>query len=304
MKRFALAGVFSVLPTPFTDDGALDEDGVERIVAAHVATGVTGLTVLGVMGEADEQSEEERGRVLEAVLRTREALPVILGVTGPEASVVARRAQGAAAAGVDAVMVSPTRTLDLPDAVAAAATGGLPVVIQDYPAGSGVPLSIAEIVAVARSVDLVAGVKAEAPPTASAIRELRSSMPGLPALGGLGGLFLIDELRAGATGTLTGFPLPGALERIVRTFPDDPAGAEAEWTALLPLMRFEAFTPLNLAMRKEVWRMRGIIGSARCRRAGVALDDHAREDVRRALEQVGSSGEGSARSRNKARASG
>jgi 4-hydroxy-tetrahydrodipicolinate synthase len=217
VKELTLEGVFSVLPTPFTDDGALDERGVEGLVRAHVAAGVRGLTVLGVMGEADEQSEEERSRVVGAVLRTREALPVILGVTGAEASVVERRARDAAAAGVDAVMVSPTRTLGLAAAVAAAAAGGLPVVIQDYPAGSGVPLTTAEIATVARAVGLVAGVKTEAPPTASAIRELRSVLPGLPALGGLGGLFLIDELRAGATGTLTGFPLPGALERIVRT---------------------------------------------------------------------------------------
>jgi hypothetical protein len=69
-------------------------------------------------------------------------------------------------------------------------------------------------------------------------------------------------------------------------------------------MRFEAFTPLNLAMRKEVWRMRGVIGSARCRRAGVALDDHARTDVRRALEQVEARAEGLSGSRPEGRPAG
>ena len=99
-------------------------------------------------------------------------------------------------------------------------------------------------------------------------------------MGGLGGLFLIDELRAGATGTMTGFAMPERLVSIVRTSPTDPAAAEAEWTALLPLMRLEAFPPFSLAARKEVWRLRGVIPSARCRRVGAALDDTARADVR------------------------
>ncbi len=99
-------------------------------------------------------------------------------------------------------------------------------------------------------------------------------------------MFLIDELRAGATGTMTGFPLPDRLVDIVTGFPSDPQEAERRWTALLPLMRFEAFPPTSLAARKEVWRLRGVIASARCRRPGASLDDRGRADVARALEVV------------------
>jgi 4-hydroxy-tetrahydrodipicolinate synthase len=106
-------------------------------------------------------------------------------------------------------------------------------------------------------------------------------------MGGLGGLYLIDELRAGATGTMTGFAMPDRLVSIVRTFPTDPAAAEREWSRLLPLMRLEAIPPFSLAARKEVWRLRGVIGSARCRRAGARLDDIARDDIRRALAAAG-----------------
>ena len=133
---------------------------------------------------------------------------------------------------------------------------------------------------------LVVGVKAEAPPTSTAIATLARLRPDLDTMGGLGGLFLIDELRAGATGTMTGFAVPERLVSIVRTFPADPAAAEAEWAGLLPLMRLEAFPPYSLAARKEVWRLRGVIGSARCRRKGAELDEVARADVRRAVAAV------------------
>jgi 4-hydroxy-tetrahydrodipicolinate synthase len=105
-------------------------------------------------------------------------------------------------------------------------------------------------------------------------------------MGGLGGLFLVDELRAGATGVMTGFALPERLVSIVAGFAADPVAAQEAWAALLPLMRFEAFPPFSLAARKEVWRLRGVIGSSRCRRAGAQLDGRAGEDVRLALERV------------------
>jgi 4-hydroxy-tetrahydrodipicolinate synthase len=282
---FRLRGVFSVLPTAFHDDGALDEDGTRALVRAHVAAGVAGLTVLGVMGEAAELSEDERRVILATVRDAADGRPIVLGVTGPDAAIVADRAGAAADDGAAAAMVSPTPTLPLPDAVAAASCGGMPVVVQDYPPASGVRVTVEELAAPLGP--LVVGVKAEAPPTASAIAALGRLRPDLDAMGGLGGLFLIDELRAGATGTMTGFALPERLVSIVEAFASDPAAAEAEWTALLPLMRLEAFPPFSLAARKEVWRLRGVIGSAHCRRAGAVLDDVARADVRRALESVG-----------------
>ena len=285
-EPFRLDGVFGVLPTAFHDDGRLDLDGTTALARANRDAGVAGVTVLGVMGEAAELTDDERRQVVAAVVAGAAPLAVIVGVTGESREVVAARASDAAGRGVSAVMVSPARTLGLADAVDAAAEGGLPIVIQDYPAGSGVPLDHAGIAAVADGCRLVAGVKAEAPPTSGKIAALRQSHPGLGVLGGLGGLFLIDELRAGATGVMTGFALPERLVSIVAAFPTDPLGAERAWTALLPLMRLEAFQPFSLAARKEVWRRRGVIGSGRCRRAGAELDARAREDVRLALERV------------------
>jgi 4-hydroxy-tetrahydrodipicolinate synthase len=284
--RIRLDGVFSVLPTAFHDDAGLDLEGTAALVAANVAAGVAGLTALGVMGEAAELTETEREHVLATVIEAAAGMPVIVGVTGPSADVVAARSQAAAAIGVAGVMVSPTATLPLPDAVAAAAAAGVAIVIQDYPAGSGVRVSVDELVQVAEEQPLVVGVKAEAPPTSGTVEALRRRCPELGVVGGLGGMFLIDELRAGATGTMTGLAVPEHLVSIVGSYAADPEGAAREWAALLPLIRLEAFPPFSLAARKEVWRLRGVIGSARCRLAGARLDDRARDDVRRALDEA------------------
>lgn len=282
---FRLAGVFSVLPTAFHDDGRLDLDGTAALVRATCEAGVAGLTALGVMGEAAELAEDERRAVLASVTSTA-TVPVVVGVSGESPAQVADRARDAAASGASALMVGPARSIGLADAVAAAATAGLPIVIQDYPLGSGVIMTTDEIATVAGTQPLVAGVKAEAPPTSGSIAALRAAQPRLGLAGGLGGLFLLDELRAGADGVMTGFALPDRLVSIVRSYPTDPATAEREWERLLPLMRLEAFSPFSLVARKEVWHLRGVIGSSRCRRAGARLDDRARADIARALAQV------------------
>jgi 4-hydroxy-tetrahydrodipicolinate synthase len=285
-ERFRLEGVFSVLPTVFHDDGALDLDGTAAVVRATRDARVAGLTVLGVMGEAAELTEAERDAVLERVGDASPDLPRVVGVSGDSADVVASRARAAAATGASALMVSASRGIGLGDAVRAAASAGRPIVIQDYPAGSGVTVTVDEILEAAAAEPLVAGVKTEAPPTSGTIAALRGANPGLGLAGGLGGLFLIDELAAGASGVMTGFALPERLVSIVEQYPADPAAAERDWERLLPLMRLEAFPPMSLAARKEVWRLRGVIDSSRCRRAGATLDDRSRDDVRRAFERV------------------
>lgn len=285
-ESLRLEGVFSVLPTAFHDDGRLDLPGTAALVRAAREAGVAGLTALGVMGEAAELDEDERAEVIACIGAAAGPLPVVVGVSGESAALVTARARDAAGSGMRGVMVSASRSLGLADAVAAAAVAELPIIIQDYPAGSGVTVSATEIGRVAAGQPCVVGVKLEAPPTSGAVAALRSKHPGLGLAGGLGGLFLIDELRAGANGVMTGFAMPHRLVSIVRTWPENPGAAELEWERLLPLMRLEAFPPFSLAARKEVWRLRGVIDSAHCRRAGAELDQRARDDVRAALARV------------------
>jgi 4-hydroxy-tetrahydrodipicolinate synthase len=282
LTDFDLRGVYSVLPTPFTEDGVLDARGLAALVEAHIDAGVAGLTMLGVMGEAAELDETERRTVLATARATAAGRPIIVGVTGPDRNTVRTRAAAAAADGAAAVMVSPTLALGLAEAVDAA-TVGLPIIVQDYPIASGVELTAGDIADAAVDAPAIVGAKVEAPPTSGKMAELRHLAPQLGLAGGLGALFLIDELAAGATAMMTGFPMPERLVRILETFDRDPIAAEADWIGLLPLLRLEAFTPFNLAVRKEVWRLRGVIGSSFCRRHGVTLDDRARADIRRSL---------------------
>src|SRR3954470_21567452 len=64
MKLTAAAqGTFAIAPTPFHDDGRIDEDSIDRLVDFYGAAGCDGITVLGIMGEAPKLDGAESEQV-------------------------------------------------------------------------------------------------------------------------------------------------------------------------------------------------------------------------------------------------
>jgi 4-hydroxy-tetrahydrodipicolinate synthase len=53
----AFQGVYSIIPTAFTDSGALDEASQRRVVDLFIEKGANGLTALGVTGEVARLEE-------------------------------------------------------------------------------------------------------------------------------------------------------------------------------------------------------------------------------------------------------
>ncbi|NUT02893.1 MAG: dihydrodipicolinate synthase family protein, partial [Hamadaea sp.] len=84
-----LTGTWYISPTPFTDDGEVDQDSLRRIVDAAEAWNVDGITILGVMGEVADLTAAERETVLTTVAdAARGRLPFAVGCTAPAAAVV------------------------------------------------------------------------------------------------------------------------------------------------------------------------------------------------------------------------
>src|SRR2546427_9668423 len=102
------SGIFHILATPFLDDGALDVEGLPRLVDAVLGSGVTGITILGIAGEAHRLTDEERRRVVDAVVKeVRGRVPVAVGGSAAGAHLAPAYAGMAREHGADAVMVAP-----------------------------------------------------------------------------------------------------------------------------------------------------------------------------------------------------
>ncbi len=59
----------SIAPTPFHDDGRIDERSTDRMTDFFLESGVTGITVLGQMGEAPKLDHGEAVGVAARVIR-------------------------------------------------------------------------------------------------------------------------------------------------------------------------------------------------------------------------------------------
>jgi len=290
-----LRGVWNIVPTPFHDDGSLDEDGVGSVVDFVIGTGVDGLTVLGVMGEASKLSDDERRLVIQlAVERAAGRVPVCAGVTHAATDRAVAFAREAEALGAHSVMLAPPALAKPNDdalrahfrAVADAVT--VPIVVQDHPASSNVWMTAGLLAQITAASPRCRVVKLEDEPSPPKIRRLLAEAPDAIVLGGLGALMLLEELRAGASGTMTGFGYPDVLVEIVRRwFAGDAEGARAEFYRVLPLIRFETQPGLSLAIRKEIYRRRGAMASARVRAPGGQADPATLADLDDLVKQLG-----------------
>ena len=290
-------GVFSVLPTPFTPSGDIDPESLTRVIDLFLADGVDGFTALGVTSEVARLTEAERDRVLDTVVtHVHGRALVVAGTTAEGLRTCIEYTRRAKGAGVAAVMISPPRMPKInSDAVAkhfaeVASAVDVPIIVQDYPPISGYAMEPALLARIAREVPAARTIKLEDPPTpfkTSRILERTKDLE-VRIFGGLGGVFLLEELMAGAAGAMTGFAFPAILVRIVTLFRAARIDeAAAVFYRNVPLMRFEFQEGIGMAIRKEVLRRRGAIAHAAIRPPGGTLDDQTTLALDRVLAWTG-----------------
>ncbi len=291
-----LQGVFSVLPTPFLDNGDLDLASMGRVIDLFVAGGVNGVTALGVTGEIARLTDVERQTVLEAVVKhVNGRVAVVAGTTAEGLRTCIEYTRNAKAAGASAVMISPPRMAKLnSEAVvrhfaAVADAVDIELVVQDFPPITGFTMEPSLLARIAREIPRARTIKLEDPPTpfkTSRILEATKDIE-VRIFGGLGGVFLLEELMAGATGAMTGFAYPEILVDIVKAFRagDIDRAADVFYRAV-PLMRFEFQEGIGMAIRKEVLRRRGALSSSAIRAPGAKLDAATTAALDRVLNWV------------------
>jgi 4-hydroxy-tetrahydrodipicolinate synthase len=289
-----LEGVYSVLPTPFTPSGDLDDESLRRVIDLFVEAGVSGVTALGVTGEVARLTDEERRHVLEVVVRhVNGRIGVVAGTTAEGTRTCIAHTRHARETGATAVMVSPPRMPKLnSEAVVRHFTSlaeavDIEIVVQDYPPISGFAMEPWLLARIAKELPRARTVKLEDPPTPFKTSRILQACGEVPVriFGGLGGVFLLEELLAGATGAMTGFAFPEILVRIVALY---RAGSVDEAADLfyksVPLMRFEFQEGIGMAIRKEVLHRRGALASSATRAPGPALDQNTRDALDRVMK--------------------
>ena len=273
-----LEGVWNIVPTPFLEDGELDEASLPTLTRFVAGCGVDGMTILGVLGEAAKLSDDERGRVIRGVLAAAGDLPVCVGVSHAATGRAVAFAREAEALGAHSVMLAPPALARPNDdavlahylAVAGAVT--LPVVVQDHPASSGVFMSVELLATIADRAPTCRVIKLEDEPSPPKVGRLLAAATG-PARPGRPRR---DHAARGAAprrgrddDRLRLPRAPGRHRRPLSRRATRPGLARSS-TAIMPLIRFENQPGINLAIRKYLYQRRGAIATARLRAPGAS----------------------------------
>lgn len=274
-------GVYIIAATPFTENGAVDHESLRKLVDFYISHGVTGMTILGLMGEANKMTPQERRAVIDTVMGQAGGLPVIVGVSDAGLANLADLGKYAMDSGAAGLMVAPAAGPAREDrieayfhAVCDAIGAQTPLVFQDFPLSTAVPVSPALIRRLSDARSQIVMLKHEDWPGLSKISALRAMEASdgsdrLSILVGNGGVYLPQELQRGADGAMTGFSYPEALVQTVSLHrAGDVDKAEDLFDCYLPILRHEQQPGYGLALRKHILMKRGAIACAATRAPG------------------------------------
>ncbi len=291
-----LAGIHFMMPTPFDDLGEIDYECIPRLIKLATDAGCKGVVCLGEMGEHHRLTESERDVVVKtAIDEAKGKLTVTVGATAQSTHMAVRNAAMAAELGGSATMVAPPRMertnpetvfnffKSIDDAV------DIPIVVQDLPQSTNVIMPPAFIARLNQELEHIIYLNLEDPPTPPKVTSVRNiAGDDLGIFGGLGGVFLLEELLRGTCGTMTGFAYPEILVSVYNHLTNGEHNQAREvFYRYLPLIRYENQQGIGLSIRKEVLKFREALRTARVRRPGPEIDEMTRKELYETIESLG-----------------
>lgn len=286
-----MAGIITVLNTPFTADDTIDTDGVRRNVRNAIDAGVAGFLVPAMASEVGSLTDAERGLLLDTVLaECCGRVPVIGGTSAPDQASRLRLTRDAIDRGCGGVLVNMPFTdehayeRDLA-AIAALAPGF--IMVQDWDAvGPGMPVPF--IVRLFERIPLFTWLKVEVVPAGPKYTEVLDATNGaLRVAGGWAVMEMIDALDRGVHAFM-----PTGMHRIYvaiynRYRAGDRAGAYALFEKLLPVLRFSnQELNVSIAFFKQLLHRHGVYATANCRAPVKTLDATQQRRAEELIERV------------------
>ena len=293
MTEQMMAGVYTILVTPYDEQNRIDVESLQQLVDFNVAAGVHGLGV-ALGSEIVALSEAERQLVTRTVVaQARGRVPVVINTGGPVAELAVLYSQTAADDGADALMVRPPTFLPAgPEQVIAyfkaiSDAVRLPIFIQET---SETPVSGGLARRIAESCPNVRYIKVESlPPPYQVGLAVAACGDLLGVFGGAGGSFFVEELRRGAIGTMPSCSQPEAFVAVWDAYQrgDERAAQEAMYRWILPVNRLATQAPAAFYhVHKEILRRRGVIRTANVRGPVAPLDAMTQRELAQVFEEL------------------
>lgn len=166
MIRRRLSGMGVALITPFNEDGSVDYDALIRLVEYQVQNGIDFLCVLGTTAETPTLTADEKKKIKQIVIeRVNGRVPILLGIGSNCTQTVVDTLKNDDFTGVDAVLVSvpyynkPSQEGIYQHYKAIAEATQLPIVLYNVPGRTGVNMTAATTLRLARDFQNIVAIK-------------------------------------------------------------------------------------------------------------------------------------------------
>lgn len=250
MTKKLYSGIWPVAPTPFEDNGTVDDHSMRNVLDCMIDQGVDGICILANFSEQFLISDAERDYLMKLCLEhVSGRVPIIVTISHFATSIAVQRAQTARDLGAAIVMMMAPyhgallkgNTDQTYEQIKAVGDVGIPIMIQDAPL-SGVDLPVSLLTRMAREIEMVKLFKIESAGVASKLRQLIAhggdAIEG--SFDGEEGITLMADLDAGATGSMTSALIPDLIGPVIKAYSaGNRDAAKIGYGQVLPIINYE-----------------------------------------------------------------
>ena len=289
-----ISGVLPVLAVPFNRDGSLDLDSIPKLVEHCISNKANVVVIFGLASELYKLNDSERIQILEKVISSvNSRVPVIVGTEHSGTLAAVARSIEAEKLGASALMLYPP-TFIKPDEAnvlsyfkAVGSAVKIPIIIQDAPAWTGVPLPVSLLSRIIKEQPNVCYIKLESPPIGDKAKILKSE--GFKIIAGYGAIHLMEDLTAGIDGFMPGCSLPGIFVEINDLFKSgNVEKARTLYQIVLPLLTFQ-LTSLDtfIEIQKLLLKHLQIFSTSYCREPHIPISSDRIDYLNLLLAEIG-----------------
>lgn len=286
-----LTGIFAPVPTPFLEDGSIDENGWRHNLRIWKTSPLDGIVVCGSNGEQPFITLEER--VLLTGIAAEEVkgkLKIMTGAHFPSTRETIACAKELAGAGAESILLLPphyykgNKNAVLKYFLDVADMSPVPVFMYNMPANTGVDMDAGTIIEAARHPGIM-GIK-DTSGNMTKMGYLAHNTPEHFAVFGGTGNYLLAALAMGACGGTTAASIlyPNSCQKILAAFKERDMDTAMDLQSRLTPVSDAITTRWGIPALKAALESRGMVGG-RCRLPLLPLADEIRREVLEILDK-------------------
>lgn len=279
-------------------DGEIDEEGQRSLVSFNIGKGVHGLIPMVMNGEFYKFTEDERRRVTDIVVdEANGKVPVFVGTGHSGTKQTIDLSKYAQDAGADGVVIIPpyfnakeTRYALYDHYSAVARAIDIPIMIQEVEETTGVPFSSSLVARLNKDNQNIKYLKTEGTMAIPKMVEVKEVTRGrVKTFGGFFGFSLVEELEAGASGTVPGCSIPElCLASYAEYLKGDVKAAKRDLERYRSILEFDLLNVMSFPqIDLEILKQRKVIKSAFTRGPRVPLTEKALVRLKKLIQGYG-----------------